>query len=86
MRRLRRRHGRFNPIPAYRRSALADAMQEIATQEQIEHFNLFQPTWIREASQNYFHGGDEHWNDRGQALAAQLVGDHIVARGLLIPR
>jgi hypothetical protein len=69
-------------FPAYRRSALTDALQQIATEEQSEAFNLFRPAWLREVNQIYFRR-DPHWNDRGQALAAQLVGDYVVSRRLL---
>jgi hypothetical protein len=69
-------------FPAYHRSALTDALQKIATEDQMETFNLFRPDWLREVKQIYFRR-DPHWNDRGQALAAQLVGDYVISRGLL---
>jgi hypothetical protein len=69
--------------PAYRRSALTDALEKIARQQRIEHVNLFDTPWAREAALNYFRGGDEHWNDRGQATAAVLVANYIIAKELL---
>jgi hypothetical protein len=69
-------------FPAYHRSALTDALLEIATEDRIEAFNLFRATWLRDVNQIYFRR-DPHWNDRGQALAAQLVGDYVISRGFL---
>jgi hypothetical protein len=67
----------------YRPSALSDAIHSIASREGIEVINLFAPQWNSRASTLYFHGGDEHWNDRGQAVAAQMVGQYIIDRGML---
>jgi hypothetical protein len=77
--------GRIDPkaYPAYRRSALTDALEEIARQQRVEHLNLFDTPWAREAALNYFRGGDEHWNDRGQATAAVLVADYVISKELL---
>jgi hypothetical protein len=67
---------------AYRRSALTDALEKIADEERVEAFNLYRPEWLREVNQLYFRR-DPHWNDRGQALAAQLVGDYVISRRFL---
>jgi hypothetical protein len=43
--------------PAYRRSALTDALEEIARQQQVQHLNLFDTPWAREDALNYFRRG-----------------------------
>jgi hypothetical protein len=58
-------------------------MQDIAIRSRIRYVNLFTPMWTAQAEQLYFHGGDGHWNDRGQALAAEIAGRYIISQGLL---
>lgn len=69
--------------PEYRRSNLCDAFQSLVTQHGLDHVNLFEAFRAVDANELYFHGGDTHWNDAGQSLAADLVGDHVVRKGLL---
>jgi hypothetical protein len=45
--------------------------------------NLFDPFWQRRADGLYLKGGDDHWNARGQAYAAELVSEFISAHSLL---
>lgn len=69
--------------PAYRRSALTDAMRDIADRQGIPAVNLFPPFAARGARDLYLKGVDDHWNERGQDFAAQLVSEFIVERRLL---
>jgi lysophospholipase L1-like esterase len=72
-------------FPAYRRAALTDAVQEIALDEHIPFVNLLTPEWSARASELYFRGGDGHWNDQGQDVAAEIVAGYITTHGLLSP-
>ena len=36
----------------------------------------------KDANSLYFHGGDDHWNDAGQAMAARVMTDFLMARRL----
>ena len=69
--------------PEYERSALSDALEQIAARHGIPHVNLFEPFTERDAHTLYFKGGDDHWNDAGQELAAQLVAEYLDVSGLL---
>jgi hypothetical protein len=51
------------------------------------HFvNLFDSFRARDPNALYFHGGDDHWNPAGQALAAELVATYIAEQGLIDSR
>jgi hypothetical protein len=71
--------------PQYVRSRLSDLVAADAAQAGIAALNLF-PDWrARDVNALYFHGGDDHWNDAGQALAARQMAEFIDAHGLLGP-
>jgi hypothetical protein len=69
--------------PEYRRSALTDVLEEICRRTGVQALNLFAPFRERGADALYLKGVDDHWNERGQDQAAELVGGWIVAHGLL---
>lgn len=72
--------GRF---PAYRPEALTDALGEIVAGRDLHHVNLFEPIRDAGACELYFRAGNDHWNDAGQALAAEQVGRYVLERQLL---
>lgn len=69
--------------PAYRPTAATDALAEIAARHAIPAVNLFEPFRARGAADLYFRGPDDHWNARGQDVAAELVAELIASRRLL---
>jgi hypothetical protein len=69
--------------PQYRPSAATDALDAIAARVGRPHLDLFPPFRAHGADALYFDGLDDHWNDAGQALAAQLAAEAIVEQGLL---
>ncbi len=69
--------------PQYRRAANTDALERIAERHGIPYVNLFDGFFQREAHTLYFRGGDDHWNDAGQRLAAENVADYLHDRRLL---
>ncbi len=69
--------------PQYDRARLSGTVENAAQINGIAYLNLFPPLRARDGNQYYFHGGDDHWNERGQALAATLTSDAIVKQGLL---
>src|SRR6185312_12422091 len=73
-------------FPDYRRSALTDAVQQLAVEDGVPYVNLFTPEWTTHADQLYFRGGDGHWNDRGQDVAAEMVSRYITRHNLLDTR
>lgn len=69
--------------PAYRRTALTDAVAAAAAHHGIATVNLMEPFRARDAATLYLRGGDNHWNAAGQRLAAGAVADAIVAGNLM---
>ncbi len=69
--------------PDYRRSRLSGLLTEIAQELEIPHLDLFEHFQAEEACDLYFPYGNDHWNDRGQELAARLLVDFIQERRLL---
>ena len=45
--------------------------------------NLFDSFWRRRADDLYLKGWDDHWNARGQAYAAELVSQFVIAQNRL---
>jgi hypothetical protein len=71
--------------PEYRRSRATDELVSIAQRLGRAHVDLFAPFRARGADALYFQDVDDHWNDAGQAYAAEVVADAIVSGGLLHP-
>lgn len=69
--------------PQYDRSQLSGLVEGMAVRNGIPYLNLFHVLRTVDANRYYFHGGDNHWNDAGQAMAAQLLADMIKRRPLL---
>jgi SGNH hydrolase-like domain, acetyltransferase AlgX len=72
--------------PQYDRVRLSSAVENAAQLAGIAHLNLFPVLRARDANEYYFHGRDDHWNERGQALAATLASEAIVEHSLLSRR
>jgi hypothetical protein len=73
-------------FPAYRRTALTDTLEQICRRNKIPVVNLFDPFWEQRARDLYLKSGDDHWNERGQDLAAEIVSHFVTAEGLLRAR
>lgn len=75
----------FDPVeyPEYKRSRLTDLLEDIATRADLQHVNLFEPFRRGDPTKLYFRGGNNHWNDAGQGLAAEVVGDYLLRKGLV---
>ncbi len=71
--------------PEYRRSRATDELVSIAQRLGAAYVDLFAPFRARGADALYFRDVDDHWNDAGEAYAAQIVADAIVASTLLDP-
>lgn len=61
----------------YEPEALTNTLQRIAEKHGIDNINLFDFFQQRGAAQLYFSGGDDHWNELGQAVAADVVADFL---------
>ena len=70
--------------PQYRPRALTDALAAILEKRNIPGLDLWLPFSARpDTNALYFHGGDDHWNDAGQNLAAEHAAALLVERGLI---
>ena len=74
----------FNPVtyPKYDRRRLSRTMDSLATRHGMRTIDLWEPFRARDACALYFRGGDVHWNTLGQAVAARVVADSLVAWGI----
>jgi len=69
--------------PQYDRMRLSGLLETLAARNDIPYLNLWPRFRETDANRYYFHGGDNHWNDAGQAEAARLLAILIEDRGLL---
>jgi hypothetical protein len=69
--------------PQYDRARLSGLVEDMAVRNGIPYLNLWYAFRATDANRLYFHGGDDHWNDAGQAEAALLLADLIKRRQLL---
>jgi hypothetical protein len=70
-------------FPQYDRGRLSGLVADMAARNGIPYLNLLPTLRAVDANLYYFHGGDNHWNDAGQAKAAQLLANLIEQRQLL---
>jgi hypothetical protein len=56
-------------------------LTDIAQRHAIEHISLFAPFQAADPCRLFFRGGDTHWNEAGQALAARLVAERLEGEG-----
>ena len=80
--------GEVDPVkyPEYKRSTLTDILEQICRRNGFREVNLFGPFWQRRADALYLTGMDDHWNARGEAYAAELMGEFLRAQNLLPTR
>jgi hypothetical protein len=69
-------------FPQYVPTRLSALVEQMATRLGIINLNLWS-AFRGAGACYYFRGGDGHWNDVGQAKAAQLLSELIVRRGVL---
>jgi lysophospholipase L1-like esterase len=76
--------GEVDPVkyPEYKRSTLTDILEQICRKNDFRVMNLFGPFWERRADGLYLTGMDDHWNARGEAYAAELMGEFLRAQNL----
>jgi hypothetical protein len=76
-------HQDFSLVESYRPSNLTRFASESAERANLEVLNLFDSFRDNDPGQLFFTHGDNHWNERGQALAAREVARFILERNLL---
>jgi hypothetical protein len=70
--------------PDYDPSRLTSLLEKAAVKHDIDFYNLYTPFRLRnDADTLYFRYGNDHWNDKGQAIAARLVTQKIISEGYL---
>jgi len=73
-----------NKYPQYVPSRLTDELERIVDRHGIRYVNLFDLFNHANAEALYFKGGDDHWNDRGQQMAAKIMLQYFVTNRLLV--
>lgn len=63
--------------PQYDRTRLSGLVATLASRANLANLNLLTALRTVDADALYFHGGDDHWNDDGQAFAATTLVEFI---------
>jgi hypothetical protein len=69
--------------PAWSPSAMTDDLRRMAGSAAIPAVSLLEPFVQRGGCGLYFRGGEDHWNDAGQALAGDLVAEWLISSDTL---
>lgn len=69
--------------PDYEPRAAITALERSARRLGIPFVDLFDPFEAHGAAALYFRSNDDHWNDRGQDVAASIVAETLIERQLL---
>jgi hypothetical protein len=69
-------------FPGYERRRISGTIDSLAARHGIRRLDLWGPFRAEGACDLYYRGGDLHWKANGQALAARLLADSLVAWGL----
>lgn len=69
--------------PNYDRRVLTRSMMQTARRLDVPHVDLYEPFATSDCNELYFHYGNNHWNEHGQALAAELVARQIRSNGIM---
>jgi len=69
--------------PNYQRANLKNAVEKIRVSHNIKYINLFEVFKNSNPEQLYFRGGNNHWNDQGQDIAARETASFIHKRGMI---
>ena len=72
-----------NRFPDYSSRNLIAPLEDMARGMDVPYVSLYDIFRAHEANSLYFHGGDQHWNGAGQLMAAQIMAEYLLARGLL---
>lgn len=64
---------------------LVRSITDICEMNKLTCFDLMSTMREEGGADLYLRGGDDHWNDRGQSVAAGAVGRFIVSEGHLLP-
>ena len=73
----------FPAVESYRPTNLTRFASESAEGANLAVLNLFDSFRDNDPEKLFFEHADNHWNDRGQALAAREVARFIIERKLL---
>jgi len=65
--------------PKYERRRISGTIDSLAARHGIRRIDLWEPFRAAGACTLYYRGGDLHWKENGQALAARLVADSLRA-------
>jgi hypothetical protein len=75
-------YGELRSYPGYRQDNLSSAVEKILAEHRIDGVNLFHAFSSQAPQALYFKGGDNHWSDAGQSLAARVAAQILFARFL----
>lgn len=70
-------------FPGYEKRNLTRPLEDIASRIGVPHLSLFDIFNSVDANELYFRGGDDHWNKKGQLLAAEAMADYLLSNKII---
>ena len=67
----------------YKRENLTKIVEDICISYKIKYINLFDIFLRNEPDTLFFTGIDNHWNDKGQEIAAQQTAHYLIKNSML---
>ena len=71
----------FKRFEDYKRTNLTQAVDSLCQKHKVPRINLFD-AFKNQDPKNLYIPGDNHWNDRGQDMAAKRTATYIVNNAL----
>lgn len=65
--------------PRYERRRISGIVDSLAARHNMRRIDLWGPFRANDACSLYYRGGDLHWKANGQAIAARLLADSLIA-------
>jgi len=65
--------------PQYDRRRISATVDSLAARHGIKRLDLWAPFHAGNPCDLYYRGGDLHWKENGQSIAARLLADSLVA-------
>lgn len=67
----------------YEKRNLIRPLEDAASKINVPHLSLFDTFSQVDANELYFRGGDDHWNNKGQLVAAEAMADYLLSNGMI---
>ena len=69
--------------PNYKKNNLIQPLEDTANKIDVPYLSLFNIFSQHNANELYYRGGDDHWNNVGQQIAAEAMAEYLFSHGVL---